>query len=44
MAVLVVGKVSEFDKALSSLGPVKKIDITIPPPPPGVVPAEGEQQ
>ena len=33
MAVLVVGNTKEFDKPLSSLGPVKEIDITIPPPP-----------
>jgi zinc protease len=33
MAVLVVGNSKEFDKPLSSLGPVKNIDITIPPPP-----------
>ena len=33
LAVLVVGNTKEFDKPLSSLGPVKKIDITIPPPP-----------
>ena len=33
MAVLVVGNTKEFDKPLSSLGPVKNIDITIPPPP-----------
>ena len=33
MAVLVVGNPKEFDKPLSSLGPVKDIDITIPPPP-----------
>jgi zinc protease len=32
MAVLVVGNTKEFDKPLSSLGPVKEIDITIPPP------------
>lgn len=32
-AVLVVGNDKEFDKPLSSLGPVKQIDITIPPPP-----------
>jgi len=31
--VLVVGNTKEFDKPLSSLGPVKEIDITIPPPP-----------
>ncbi len=33
LAVLVVGNTKEFDKPLSSLGPVKEIDITIPPPP-----------
>jgi len=32
LAVLVVGNTKEFDKPLSSLGPVKTIDITIPPP------------
>ena len=34
LAVLVVGNPADFDKPLSSLGPVKEIDITIPPPPP----------
>lgn len=33
LAVLVVGHTAEFDKPLSSLGPVTNIDITIPPPP-----------
>lgn len=33
LAVLVVGNSAEFDKPMSSLGPVKEIDITIPPPP-----------
>ena len=33
LARLVVGNTKEFDKPLSSLGPVKEIDITIPPPP-----------
>ena len=33
LAVLVVGNTKEFDKPLSALGPVKDIDITIPPPP-----------
>ena len=33
LAVLVVGNTKEFDKPLSSLGTVKEIDITIPPPP-----------
>ncbi|HEX6822010.1 MAG TPA: pitrilysin family protein [Candidatus Sulfotelmatobacter sp.] len=32
LAVLVVGNTKEFDKPLSSLGPVKEINITIPPP------------
>ena len=44
MAVLVVGNVSEFDKPLSSLGAVSKLDIAIPAPPPGVVPEEPGQQ
>jgi zinc protease len=33
LAVLVVGNAKEFDKPLSSLGAVKEIDISIPPPP-----------
>lgn len=33
LAVLVVGNTAEFDKPLSTLGQVKEIDITIPPPP-----------
>jgi zinc protease len=33
LAVLVVGNSAEFDKPLSTLGPVTKVDITIPPPP-----------
>ena len=33
LAVLVVGNDGEFDKQLSSLGPVTNVDITIPPPP-----------
>jgi zinc protease len=33
LAVLVVGNSQEFDKPLSSLGPVSNIDISIPPPP-----------
>jgi zinc protease len=32
LAVLVVGNTKEFDQPLSSLGPVKEINITIPPP------------
>jgi zinc protease len=35
LAVLVVGNTTEFDKPLDSLGPVTKLDITIPPPPGG---------
>jgi len=35
LAVLVIGNTKEFDKPLSSLGPVKEIDIAIPPPPGG---------
>jgi zinc protease len=33
LATLVVGNPGEFDKPLSSLGPVTNLDITIPPPP-----------
>ncbi len=33
LKVLVVGNTTEFDKPLSTLGPVKTIDISIPPPP-----------
>ena len=33
LAVLVVGNTKDFDKPLSSLGEVKQLDITIPPPP-----------
>jgi zinc protease len=33
LAVLVVGNTAEFDKPVSSLGPVTNVDITIPPPP-----------
>jgi zinc protease len=42
LAVLVVGHINEFDKPLASLGPVTNIDITIPAPPPGVVPEQGD--
>jgi zinc protease len=35
LAVLVVGKASEFDRPLSSFGPVTNVDITIPTPPAG---------
>ena len=43
MAVLVVGNTKEFDKPLSSLGPVKNIDITIPPPPAEKGQGQGEE-
>jgi zinc protease len=33
MALLVVGKSADFDRPLSSFGPVTTLDITIPPPP-----------
>lgn len=33
LAVLVVGNTQDFDKPLTSLGPVTNIDIAIPPPP-----------
>ncbi len=41
MAILAVGNPAEFDKEPPALGPVHKIDIAIPPPPPGVVPEQG---
>lgn len=34
-AIVVVGKASEFDRPLSTFGPVTSIDVTIPPPPGG---------
>ena len=43
LAVLVVGNTKEFDKPLSSLGAVKEIDITIPPPP-GAKKAQGRRE
>src|SRR6267378_3881808 len=39
LATLVVGNDKDFDKPFASLGPVKEIDITIPPPP-GAQPEE----
>jgi zinc protease len=42
LAVLVVGNVAEFDKPLSSLGAVTKLDITIPAPPPGLMTEPGD--
>jgi zinc protease len=44
MPVLVVGNPAEFDKAFSSLGPVSKVDITIPAPPPGIAGDPGAEQ
>jgi zinc protease len=44
MAVVVVGNPGEFDKVPPSLGSVHKIDITIPPPPPGMVPEQAPSQ
>jgi zinc protease len=38
MPVLVIGNTKEFDKPLTSLGPVTNVDITIPPPPAGLMP------
>ena len=32
LAVVVVGKAADFDRPLSSFGPVTTIDVTIPPP------------
>jgi zinc protease len=43
LAVLVVGNDAEFDKALSTLGPVTKVDITIPPPPKELMEQMGRQ-
>ena len=42
LAILVAGNDSEFDKPLSSLGPVTDVDITIPPPPGDNTPKSGE--
>jgi zinc protease len=36
LAIVIVGNQSEFGKPLSQLGPVKTLDIAIPPPPAGV--------
>ncbi len=36
LAIVIVGNQSEFGKPLSQLGPVKDLDIAIPPPPAGV--------
>ena len=40
MALLVVGKASDFDKPLSTFGKVTTLDITIPETAPGAAPAE----
>jgi zinc protease len=37
LAVLVIGNTKEFDKPLSSLGPVTNVDVSIPPPPKGLL-------
>jgi zinc protease len=44
LAVVVVGHSAEFDKPLSSLGPLTKIDISIPPPPGEPGPAAKPEQ
>jgi zinc protease len=44
LAVLVVGNDAEFDKPLSSLGPVTNVDIAIPPPPAGMMGEQGPGQ
>ncbi len=44
LAVLVVGNDDEFDKPLSSLGPVQNVDIAIPPPPAGMMSEQGPGQ
>jgi zinc protease len=41
LAVLVVGNDAEFDKPLSSLGPVTNVDIAIPPPPASLMGGQG---
>src|SRR5450755_3956062 len=43
LSVLVVGNDAEFDKPLSGLGPVTKVDITIPPPPKALMEQMGQQ-
>ena len=43
LAVLVVGNDAEFDKPLSSLGAVSKVDISIPPPPKALMEQMGPQ-
>ena len=41
LAVLVVGNSADFDKPLSTLGPVTNVDITIPPPPASLMQEQG---
>jgi len=41
--LIAVGKASDFDKPLSTLGDVREVDITIPPPSPEPVPEAGEE-
>ena len=41
LAVLVVGNTAEFDKPLSTLGPVTDVDIAIPPPPASLMKEQG---
>lgn len=43
MAILVVGNESEYGKPLSSLGPVQKVDIAIPPPPASLMGGPGPE-
>jgi zinc protease len=43
LSVLVVGNDAEFDKQLSTLGPVTKVDISIPPPPKELMEQMGQQ-
>jgi zinc protease len=43
LSVLVVGNDAEFDKPLSSLGSITKVDISIPPPPKELMEQMGQQ-
>jgi zinc protease len=40
LAIVIVGNQSEFGTPLTELGPVTKLDISIPPPPKGAGPTE----
>ena len=42
--LIAVGKASDFDKPLDTLGDVTEVDITIPPPSPEDVPEAGEEE